>query len=56
MTLASHAATAGISTSYLNDIEHDRTIPSLSRLQRVASALGMNASQILDGVRTFGEA
>jgi transcriptional regulator with XRE-family HTH domain len=55
LTLAALAARAEISTSYLGDIEHERTMPSLERLQWIAEALGLNARQLLEGVRRFGE-
>lgn len=53
MTLAQLSGLAGISLSYLADIEHDRTAPSLARLQGIAEGLGMNARELLRGVAPF---
>jgi transcriptional regulator with XRE-family HTH domain len=54
-TLAVLAERAQISVSYLNDIEHDRTLPSLERLQRIAEALGETSSSLLERVDRFGK-
>lgn len=53
-TLAVLAARSGTSVSYLNDLEHDRTVPSLSKLQSIAESFDLDASLILRGVKTFG--
>ena len=53
-TLAALASEAALSVSYLNDIEHDRTVPSLGKLQQIAEALRLNASELLSGVHPFG--
>lgn len=53
LTLAALASAAGISTSYLNDLEHDRTVPSLQRLQWIAEALGLDARGLLRGVGPY---
>jgi transcriptional regulator with XRE-family HTH domain len=53
LTLAALAAAAGVSTSYLNDIEHDRNVPSLERLSRIADALGLDVRGLLLGVPPF---
>jgi transcriptional regulator with XRE-family HTH domain len=53
-TLAELAGRSGTSVSYLNDLEHDRTVPSLSKLQSIAESYGLDASLILRGVKTFG--
>lgn len=50
MTLAGAADT---STSYLADIEHDRTVPTLGKLQAVATALGVTVRDLLQGVDRY---
>lgn len=52
-TLADLANGAGVSTSFVNDIEHDRTTPSLKTLVRIAQALGMSVTQLLAGTRPY---
>lgn len=54
LTLAQTARAADISVSYLNDIEHDRTVPTLGRLQRLAEAFDLDARGLLQGVDPFG--
>jgi len=44
------AGDARLSTSYLADIEHDRTVPTLGRLQAVAEALQLSVRDLLQGV------
>ncbi len=39
--------------SYLSDIEHDRTVPTLIRLHRIAEALGLSARDLLEGVEPY---
>lgn len=39
-----------MSVSYLNDIEHDRTVPTLRRLRSVAEALELSTRDLLEGV------
>lgn len=49
------ASTAGISNSYLSDIENSRTEPSLKTLMKIARALGvedMNIFLAKDYVKT----
>lgn len=46
-TLAVLASKAGLSVGYLNDIEHDRHVPSLGRLAAVASAMGLAVTEVL---------
>ena len=53
-TLAVLAQEAGLSVSYLNDIEHDRTVPSLGRLVAIASALELTVSELLQSTRPYG--
>lgn len=55
LTLAALATRADISISFLADIEHDRTVPSLERLQRIAEALELDTRGLLHGVERFGE-
>ncbi len=53
LTLAALAAAAEVSVSYLNDIEHDRTIPSLGKLTAIANALEMSVRDVLQGVEPY---
>lgn len=55
LTLSQLSERSGVSVSYLNDIEHGRTVPSLGRLQDIAVALGLNASSLLVGTTPYGE-
>ena len=52
-TLAVLASKASVSVSYLNDIEHDRSVPSLGKLAAVAAALGLSATELLSGTRPY---
>lgn len=47
------AGEAGLSTSYLADIEHDRTVPTLRRLRDVATVLGVSVRDLLLGVEPY---
>ncbi len=47
------AGEAGLSTSYLADIEHDRTVPTLGRLRAVAAVLGVSVRDLLQGVEPY---
>ncbi len=47
------AGDAHMSTSYLADIEHDRTVPTLGRLQAVAIALEVTVRDLLQGVEPY---
>ncbi len=47
------AGEARLSTSYLADIEHDRTVPTLGRLQAVAAALEVTVRDLLQGVEPY---
>lgn len=53
LTLAGLAGQAVLSVSYLNDIEHDRTVPSLGKLTDIAAALGMTVRELLAGVPPY---
>lgn len=46
-TLAQLSQKADISLSYLADIEHGRTEPSLAVLRKIAQALGVSAGALL---------
>ena len=49
-TLDCLAFVAGISLSYLSDLERGRTLPSLAMLSRLAEVYGISASELLRGV------
>ncbi len=53
LTLARLAESAGLSVSYLNDIEHDRTVPSLGKLRAIADALGLSVRDLLRHVPPY---
>ncbi len=53
LTLALLAESAGVSVSYLNDIEHDRTVPSLGKLRAIADALGLSVRDLLRDVPPY---
>lgn len=44
---------AGISVSFLSDIERDRTNPSLRTCQKLVDFYGKNMSMLFAGVRVF---
>jgi transcriptional regulator with XRE-family HTH domain len=39
--------------SYLNDIEHDRTVPTLRKLRSIADVLGLSVRDLLEGVSPY---
>lgn len=43
------AEKAGVSYSFLNDIENGRRQPSMDSLEGIARALGVRASEVIDG-------
>jgi len=53
LTLAAVSSRAEISVGYLNDIEHDRTVPTLGRLNQIATALDMTVREVLRGVAPY---
>ena len=53
LTLSRLAASAGLSVSYLNDIEHDRTVPTLKTLGSIADALGLSVRDFLKDVHSY---
>ncbi len=54
-TLAVLASKASVSVSYLNDIEHDRSAPSLGKLAAVAAALGLSVTELLSGTTPYDQ-
>jgi hypothetical protein len=53
LTLRELGDRSGISVSYLNDIEHDRTVPTLGRLVSIAQALDTDVRALLSGVDPY---
>lgn len=47
LTLAALAGAAELSVSYLNDIEHDRTVPTLGKLRSIAEVLDLSVRDVL---------
>lgn len=54
MTLLQVATVTKLSTSYLSDLEHSRTNPSLDTLARLATSYGMTMADIVSGVDNWG--
>lgn len=54
MTLAQASGAAGLSLSYLSDVERGRRLPSLEALDRLCAALGTLVVHALAGVFPFG--
>jgi transcriptional regulator with XRE-family HTH domain len=52
-TLAELASRSSVSIPYLSDIEHDRKVPTLGRLQSIAQSLGIDSKTLLTGVRPY---
>lgn len=50
ITLADGAARAGISYSYLSDVERGRRLPTLEVLDAIAGALGVTVVTLLKGL------
>lgn len=50
LTLAEVSSMTGLSISYLSDMEHGRTLPTMVPLYKLAAAYGMTASDLLRGV------
>ncbi|MDY3359746.1 MAG: helix-turn-helix transcriptional regulator [Clostridium celatum] len=48
MTQKKLAESAGISNTYLSDIERMRTSPSIKTLENIANSLGKNIKEFLD--------
>lgn len=53
LTLAALAGAAELSVSYLNDIEHDRTVPTLGKLRSIAEVLDLSVRDVLQGVPRY---
>ncbi len=53
LTLLTLSGQAGMSVSYLNDIEHDRTVPTLGRLGALAEALDVSVRDLLKDVHPY---
>lgn len=49
------ALMAGLSKSFIIQIEHGRRNISLDTLERIAAALNVSASELLEGVETYTE-
>lgn len=54
LTLSQAAGAAGLSLSYLSDVERGRRVPTLDALDRLARALGTLACDVLAGVHPYG--
>lgn len=54
MTLPDLSTAAGLSISYLSDIERGRTLPSLERLDWCAQALGTTVAELLADLYPWG--
>ena len=50
-TLANVATDAGISVSFLSDMERGRTLPALDTLERIADVFGLSIGELLVNVR-----
>jgi transcriptional regulator with XRE-family HTH domain len=53
LTLAQVADRAELSVSYIADIEHDRRVPRLDALQRIAAVFDQDAVTVLGGVAPY---
>jgi transcriptional regulator with XRE-family HTH domain len=54
--LAEASEQAGISASYLSDVERGRTLPTLAVLLDIADGYGMLVQDLLDGLYPFATA
>lgn len=54
LTLSQAGERAGLSQSYISDVERGRNLPSLQALVGLADAYRTTASQLLAGVYPFG--
>ena len=54
-TLADVADGAGISVSFLSDMERGRTLPALDTLERIADVFGLSIGELLVNVRITPE-
>ena len=55
MTLRQVAESAGVTESFLSQVERDIASPSIATLRRIAVALGTTIGVILDGAGTHGQ-
>ncbi len=51
--MAALAGAADLSVSYLNDIEHDRTVPTLGKLRSIAEVMELSVRDVLEGVPRY---
>jgi transcriptional regulator with XRE-family HTH domain len=55
MTLREVAEAAGVTESFLSQVERDVASPSIATLRRIATALGLSIGEILDQVGPHGQ-
>jgi transcriptional regulator with XRE-family HTH domain len=55
MTLRAVAHAAGVTESFLSQVERDVASPSIATLRRIATALGLSIGQILDQAGPHGQ-
>lgn len=53
LILAELSIASGFSISHINDLEHDRSNPSLAALARLTTALGTTTVEILQGLPPY---
>jgi len=53
LTLADVSTASGVSVSYINDIEHDRNVPTLARLRAITEIYGLSVREALNGVALY---
>lgn len=51
LTIEELALEAGINRNYLNDLERGARNPTLKILNRIATALGINLSNLFEGIK-----
>ena len=56
LILAEVSEASGVSISHINDLEHDRSAPSLATLVRLATAFDITTVEILRGVHPYDTA
>jgi transcriptional regulator with XRE-family HTH domain len=54
-SLRAFARELGLSPSYVNDIEHDRRVPSENVLRQISDMLGLDADRLLAAAGRVGE-
>jgi transcriptional regulator with XRE-family HTH domain len=55
LTLREVAASAGVTESFLSQVERDVASPSIATLRRIAIALGLSIGEVLDEVGPHGQ-